>query len=37
VEWTRETGDVTPELLRPDEFDRETGNALPDRVVPPAR
>jgi arylsulfatase A-like enzyme len=32
--WVRETGDVVPEGLSPDEFDRETGEPLPDRVRP---
>jgi N-sulfoglucosamine sulfohydrolase len=27
--WGRETGDVLPEKLSPDEFDRETGDPLP--------
>jgi hypothetical protein len=30
--WVRETGDLTPETLRPDEADRETGNPLVRRV-----
>ena len=34
TEWTRETGDMTPEKLLADEFDRETGNPLRDRVRP---
>jgi arylsulfatase A-like enzyme len=33
-EWTRETGDVIPGTLTPDEFDRETGEPLPGRVRP---
>jgi N-sulfoglucosamine sulfohydrolase len=37
AEWMRETGDVVPEVLSPDEFDRETGNPLPDRVRPRQR
>ena len=32
--WGRETGDVVPEKLSPDEFDRETGEPLADRVRP---
>ena len=32
AEWMRETGDVMPEMLRPDEADRESGNPLADRV-----
>lgn len=32
--WTRETGDVMPARLSPDEFDRETGLPLPNRVRP---
>ena len=33
-DWTRETNDVMPETLSPDEFDRETGDPLPNRVRP---
>jgi len=33
-EWGRETGDVVPETLSPDEFDREAGDPLPNRVRP---
>jgi arylsulfatase A-like enzyme len=33
-EWSRETGDVQPQTLTPDEFDRETGEPLPGRVRP---
>jgi N-sulfoglucosamine sulfohydrolase len=32
--WGRETGDVVPEKLSPDEFDRETGDPLPHRLRP---
>jgi N-sulfoglucosamine sulfohydrolase len=35
--WSRETGDVVPEKLTPDEFDRETGEALKSRVRPRRR
>ncbi len=34
AEWTRETEDAMPEKLSPDEFDRETGDPLPNRVRP---
>jgi hypothetical protein len=34
AEWVRETGDILPEKLNPDEFDRETGNPLPNRTRP---
>ena len=33
-EWGRQTEDVLPGKLTPDEFDRETGEPLPDRVIP---
>ena len=33
-DWTRETKDVPPEKLSPDEFDRETGDPLPNRQRP---
>jgi arylsulfatase A-like enzyme len=32
--WAKETGDAVPEGLSPDEFDRETGEPLPNRVRP---
>jgi N-sulfoglucosamine sulfohydrolase len=32
--WGRETDDRTPARLSPDEFDRETGDPLPNRVRP---
>jgi arylsulfatase A-like enzyme len=32
--WTQETADVAPEKITPDEFDRETGKPLPNRVRP---
>jgi hypothetical protein len=32
--WARETSDVLPKQLSPDEFDRETGEPLPGRVRP---
>jgi hypothetical protein len=32
--WRRETGDIVPEKLSPDEFDRETGDLLPHRMRP---
>jgi arylsulfatase A-like enzyme len=32
--WQRETGDILPEKLSPDEFDRESGNPLANRVRP---
>jgi N-sulfoglucosamine sulfohydrolase len=32
--WAKETGDVLPARPSPDEFDRETGNPLPNRVRP---
>ncbi len=32
--WQQETGDRIPVTLSPDEFDRETGAPLPDRVRP---
>ena len=34
VEWERETNDVATGKLSPDEFDRETGEPLPNRVRP---
>ncbi len=34
VVWTRQTADVLPEKLSPDEFDRETGDPLPNRARP---
>jgi N-sulfoglucosamine sulfohydrolase len=34
ADWTRETKDVRPETLSPDEFDRETGDPLPNRQRP---
>jgi N-sulfoglucosamine sulfohydrolase len=33
-EWSRETADVLPQALTPDEFDRETGEPLPGRARP---
>jgi arylsulfatase A-like enzyme len=33
-EWSKETGDVVPEALSPDEFDRETGDPLPGGARP---
>jgi arylsulfatase A-like enzyme len=33
-EWGQETGDVRPKTFTPDEFDRETGDPLPNRVRP---
>lgn len=33
-EWTNETMDVKPETLSPDEFNRRTGEPLPNRVRP---
>jgi arylsulfatase A-like enzyme len=33
-QWGRETGDMVPEKLSPDEFDRETGEPLPHRMRP---
>jgi hypothetical protein len=32
--WGRETGDVVPGRLSPDEFDPEAGDPLPNRVRP---
>ncbi len=32
--WTKETKDVMPSKRSPDEFDRETGKPLPNRVRP---
>jgi len=32
--WTKETNDVLPAKRSPDEFDRETGQPLPNRVRP---
>jgi arylsulfatase A-like enzyme len=32
--WQRETGDMLPESLIPDEFDRESGEPLPNLVRP---
>ncbi|HZO86442.1 MAG TPA: sulfatase, partial [Verrucomicrobiae bacterium] len=32
--WQKETGDATPVARTPDEFDRETGEPLPDRKLP---
>ncbi|HSH95308.1 MAG TPA: hypothetical protein VK968_14285, partial [Roseimicrobium sp.] len=32
--WEKETGDVRMKQLSPDEFDRETGDPLPNRVRP---
>jgi arylsulfatase A-like enzyme len=32
--WERETGDEAPAALSPDEFDRETGEPLPNRARP---
>jgi N-sulfoglucosamine sulfohydrolase len=32
--WTKGTNDVMPEKRSPDEFDRETGQPLPNRVRP---
>ena len=34
ADWGRETKDVPPETLSPDEFDRETGDPLPNRRRP---
>jgi N-sulfoglucosamine sulfohydrolase len=34
AEWERETNDVVAGKLSPDEFDRETGEPLPNRVRP---
>ena len=31
-EWERETADIVPGKLSPDEFDRETGAPLPNRA-----
>jgi arylsulfatase A-like enzyme len=33
-EWAHETKDILPDLLSPDEFDRETGDPLPNRMRP---
>jgi len=33
-DWGRETEDVLSEKFSPDEFDRETGDSLPNRVRP---
>ena len=33
-EWERETGDVLPAKLSPDEFDRETGDPLQTGCAP---
>lgn len=33
-EWVRETGDILPEKLSPDEFDRESGEPLTNRMRP---
>jgi len=33
-EWGRMTGDVVPGKISSDEFDRETGDPLPNRVRP---
>jgi N-sulfoglucosamine sulfohydrolase len=33
-EWGRETEDVLPEKLSADEFDRETGDPLANRMRP---
>ncbi len=35
--WGHKTDDARPEILSPDEFDRETGNPLPNRVRPRRR
>ncbi len=32
--WQHETADAAPETLSPDEFDRETGEPLPNRIRP---
>ncbi len=37
VEWGMETADAAPDRLTPDEFDRETGDPLPNRVRPRTR
>lgn len=34
ADWQRRTHDVAPDKLSPDEFDRETGDPLPNRVRP---
>ncbi|WP_435020352.1 sulfatase family protein [Tundrisphaera sp. TA3] len=34
ADWTRETADAPPARKNPDEFDRETGDPLPNRVRP---
>jgi N-sulfoglucosamine sulfohydrolase len=34
ADWGRETGDVRPEKPTPDEFDRESGEPLPNRERP---
>lgn len=34
VEWGRKTADDAPERLTPDEFDRQTGDPLPNRIRP---
>jgi hypothetical protein len=36
-QWGRETGDMVPEELSLDEFDRETGEPLPHRMCPRLR
>jgi N-sulfoglucosamine sulfohydrolase len=33
-DWMRKTGDIMPESLSPDEFDRESGNPLTNRARP---
>jgi arylsulfatase A-like enzyme len=32
--WTKGTGDALPDRISPDEFDRETGEPMPNRVRP---
>lgn len=34
AKWVKETNDITPAKLSPDEFDRETGEPLPNRIRP---
>ena len=36
-DWAKETGDIVPETMSPDEFDRETGDPLPNRSRPRLR
>jgi arylsulfatase A-like enzyme len=37
TDWKRRTGDVPPRSPSPDEFDRETGDPLPNRIRPRRR